>query len=190
VDSSRRLRGANPRYSGETARKHKPDYWLLVISALLLTIGLVVVYSISPGLSASQHVSQSHFVIKQLIDVILGVGAFVIASYIPLEVWKKLAKPLVIASLVGCALVMITPIDQEFQAHRWIRMGGFSFQVAELIKLAILVGLADFLALRWKQGRLADVNATIKPLIGLLLFIGRRNDRHDVFDGLRSWHTT
>jgi cell division protein FtsW len=133
---------------------------------------LVVVYSISPGLSASQHVSQSHFVIKQLIDVSLGVVAFVVASYIPLDYWKKLAKPLAIMALLGCVVVMVTPLDQEFQAHRWIRLGGFSFQVAELIKLAILVGLADFLALRWKQGRLADFNATTKPLIGLLLFIG------------------
>jgi cell division protein FtsW len=172
VDNPRRLRGANPRYSGELARRHKPDYWLLVIASILLTIGLVVVYSISPGLSASQHVSQSYFVTKQLIDVVLGIAAFGVASYVPVEVWKRLAKPLAIVALLGCLIVMMTPIDHEFQAHRWIRLGGFSFQVAELVKLAILIGLADFLALRWKQGKLADFNVTMKPLIGLLLFIG------------------
>ena len=169
---SRRLKGASPRYSGSAARKHKPDYWLLVIGSLLLVIGLVVVYSISPGLSASQHVSQSYFITKQLIDVVLGVAAFGLASYLPITFWKKLAKPLALAALVGSLIVMVTPIDEVYQAHRWIRLGGFSFQVAELIKLAILVGLASFLSERWRQGRLADFNATLKPLIFILLAIG------------------
>jgi hypothetical protein len=31
-------------------RRHRPDYWLLVISAALIAMGLIVVYSISPGL--------------------------------------------------------------------------------------------------------------------------------------------
>jgi cell division protein FtsW len=169
---SRRLRGANPRYAGEAARKHKPDYWLLVIAALLMAIGLVVVYSISPGLSAGRHVSQNYFITKQLLDVGLGALAFGAASIVPAEVWRRSAKPLAIAALAGCLIVMVTPIDEIYQAHRWIRLGGFSFQVAELIKLAILVGAADFLAIRWKQGRLANANDTLKPLIFLLLAIG------------------
>jgi cell division protein FtsW len=166
------LRGQPPRYSGSLVRRHKPDYWLLVISALLLTIGLVVVYSISPGLSASQHVSQSYFVTKQLIDVMLGVTAFVLAAHIPLNFWSKSAKPLAIAAIAGSLIVMVTPIDAVYQAHRWIRLGGFSFQIAELIKLAILVCLAQFLAYQAKAGKLADFKSTLKPLIILLLAIG------------------
>lgn len=168
----RRLRGAAPRYNGDTARKHKPDYWLLVIASLLLTVGLVVVYSISPGLSASQHVSQGYFIGKQLIDVALGITAFGLASLVPVEVWRKSAKPLAAIALIGSLIVMVTPIDDVYQAHRWIRLGGFSFQVAELIKLALLVGVANFLAQRWRENRLADFNSTLKPLIFLLLGLG------------------
>jgi cell division protein FtsW len=169
---SRRLRGAAPRYDGETARKHKPDYWLLVISALLLTIGLVVVYSISPGLSASQHVSQGYFVTKQLIDVVLGITTFSLASLVPIRIWRKSAKPLAAAALIGSLVVMVTPIDEVYQAHRWIRLGGFSFQVAELIKLALLMGVASFLAQRWREKRISDFSYTLKPLIILLLLLG------------------
>jgi cell division protein FtsW len=168
----RKLRGSDPRYTGDVARRHKPDYWLAVLSAMLLAIGLVVVYSISPGLSASQHVSQNYFVTKQLLDISLGVAAFTIATYIPIDFWRRAVKPLVIAAVIGCLLVMVTPIDQVYQAHRWIRLGGFSFQVAELIKLALLVGMADFLAVRWKQGRLAEHSSTLKPLLILLIVIG------------------
>lgn len=137
-----------------------------------MIIGLVVVYSISPALSASQNSSQSHFVVKQLIDIALGAAAFFMASYLPLDFWPKAAKPLAIAALAGCLIVMIMPVDAVYQAHRWIRLGGFSFQVAELIKLAILIGLSGFLARRARDGRLADFNSTLKPLIILLILIG------------------
>ncbi len=169
---SRRLRGAGPRYEGTTARRHKPDYWLLIIASLLLTVGLVVVYSISPGLSASQHISQGYFISKQLIDVLLGVATFALASYLPPDFWRRAVKPLIAAAIVGCLIVMVTPVDAVYQAHRWIRLGGFSFQIAELVKLAILVGVADFLTRRWREGRLADFNTTLKPLLYLLIAIG------------------
>jgi cell division protein FtsW len=172
MERRRSLAATAPRYTAGQARRHKPDYWLAVLSALLLTIGLIVVYSISPGLSSSQHVSQSYFVTKQLIDVGLGVAAFLAAAAVPASFWAKSAKVLAIAAIVGSLIVMVTPIDAVYQAHRWIRLGGFSFQVAELIKLAILVGLAQFLALRYKQGKIHDYNATLKPLIILVIAIG------------------
>lgn len=166
------LRGGQPRYSGGTVRRHKPDHWLLIITSLLMVIGLVVIYSISPGLSASQNVSQSYFITKQLLGIFLAVAAFTVASYLPLSLWSKSAKWLAGAAVLGAGVVMIMPTDTIYQAHRWIRLGGFSFQVAELIKLAILIGLAGFLAYQAKSGRLADSNSTLKPLIFLLIVIG------------------
>jgi cell division protein FtsW len=164
--------GARRASSGSSSRRHKPDYWILVLSAFFLTVGLVVVYSISPGLAASQHISQSYFITKQLIAVGLGLVTFAIAAYLPLKIWLKAATPLILIALVGCLLVMFTPIDAVYQAHRWIRLGGFSFQVAELIKLALLIWLAQFLASRWRSGKLEDLNQTVKPLLILLLVIG------------------
>ena len=153
-------------------RRHRPDYVIVILTALLMVIGLVVVYSISPGLSASQHVSQNYFITKQLIDVALGVAAFGTAAYLPLRRWSGLAKPLAIAALVGSVLVMFTPINEVYPAHRWIRFGGFSFQVAELIKLSLIIGLAVFVSRQWRRGQLADFNSTLKPLIILLLAVG------------------
>ncbi len=143
----------------------------MVLGAVLISIGLVVVYSISPGLSASQHISQNYFVTKQIIDAGLGVLAFVLASQMPASFWYKSAVPLAVVAIVGSLIVMITPIDAVYQAHRWIRLGGFSFQVAELIKLALIVNLAVFLSNRAKDGRLADFNATLRPLLFLLIAI-------------------
>jgi cell division protein FtsW len=79
------------RRSSNGLRRHKPDYWIIILSSLLLVIGLVVVYSISPGLAASQHISQSYFITKQLIAVGLGIVTFLIAAYLPLKVWLKMS---------------------------------------------------------------------------------------------------
>lgn len=154
------------------SRRHKGDHWLLVLTALLLTIGLVVVYSISPGLAAARHMSQNYFISKQLIDVVLGAAAFAAAAHFPASWWEKVAKPLLVLAVVGSFIVMVTPVDATYQAHRWIRFGGFSFQIAELIKLALLVWASGFLTTQWRKGQLADFNATIKPLLIVLLAIG------------------
>lgn len=157
---------------GVAARRHRPDYMIVVLTALLLVIGLVVVYSISPGLSASQHVSQSYFISKQLIDVTLGAIAFGLAALVPLRRWSAWAKPLAILALVGSLVVMITPINADYPAHRWIRLGSFSFQIAELIKLALIIGLASFLAGQWRKGKIADAASTLKPFVIVLLGLG------------------
>jgi cell division protein FtsW len=172
MERRRGLGAAQTRYDNGTVRRHKPDYWLMILAAVLMAIGLVVVYSISPGLSSSQHVSQSYFIIKQLLDVTLGITAFFAAAYVPLKFWEKAVRPLAAAALLGCLIVIITPADAIYQAHRWIRLGGFSFQVAELIKLALLIGLAQFLARKYKEGEVADFNAALKPLIIVLLVVG------------------
>jgi cell division protein FtsW len=155
-----------------TGRQHNPDYWILILTALLLTIGLVVVYSISPGLAASQNISQSYFITKQLLAVALGLVTFGAASLIPVSLWRKLVLPLVSIALLGCLAVMITPINALYPAHRWIRFGGFSFQIAELIKLALLVWLASFLTTKYRAGQLADSKAVLKPLLILIVAVG------------------
>lgn len=153
-------------------RKHKPDYWLLILTSLLLVIGVVVVYSISPGLAASQGVSQGYFITKQIVDVVLAVAAFAIASYLPLSWWQRSAKGLVIISLVAAGIVMLLPVDSVYQAHRWIRVGGVSFQVVELMKLALIVWLAKFLTAQAKLGVVNDFKETFRPLIAVTIGLG------------------
>lgn len=166
------LSSGNVVSSGPPLRRHKPDYWILILTSLLLGIGLVVVYSISPGLAASQNISQGYFITKQLIAVLIGLATFALAAYLPTSFWARMIQPLVVASVIGSVIVMFTPVDNVYDAHRWIKAAGFSFQVAELIKLALLLWAAGFLAERWREGRLADYKATLRPIIIVLLAVG------------------
>lgn len=154
------------------SRRHKPDYGLLIITSILMVVGIVVVYSISPGLSASQGVSQSYFITKQLIDVAVAAVAFGVAAFLPTSFWRRITMSLAVAALVGAVVVMFTPIDSVYQAHRWIRVGPLSFQVAELIKLALIVWLAGFLSAQSRLGLLRSYKETLRPLILVTIITG------------------
>lgn len=151
-------------------RKHRPDYVLLIICALLLGIGLVVVFSISPALGAQKNVSDYYFVNKQLIAIVLGVISFLAVSSMSPKTWRRFEIPLIVAALVAAIAVRV--IGEEVNgAYRWVQLGGLSFQAAELIKFALIVWLAGFLADKKRSGGLED-KAALKPLLIALGLIG------------------
>ncbi len=152
-------------------RRHRPDYTLLVVSALLLVIGLVLVFSISPALGAQKNVSESYFVNKQVIAIILGGFAFALTSSMPPKSWRTLEMPLLIGA--GVSAIAVRLLGEEVNgAYRWIQLGGLSFQAAELIKFALVVWLAGFLADRKRRGVLDSWKDTFRPLTIALLIIG------------------
>jgi cell division protein FtsW len=157
-----RRRALNANRIGQ--RRHKPDYLLLLLSVLLLAVGLVVVYAISPGLSAQKNVSPNYYVSKQTIAIALGFAGFAITANLPLGVWRRVEKPLLYAAAGSAVLVRLFG-DKVNGAYRWIQIGGMSFQAAELIKFALLIWLAGFLSDRLKKGELHDFRKTAKPLL-------------------------
>lgn len=152
------------------ARRHRPDYWLLILSALLLGIGLIVVYSISPALVVEKQVGNNYYITRQLVAVALSVVAFAITASIPLGQWSKWHKPLFIAAAAMTVFALLLPTNPAYPAHRWIRLGAFSFQSVELLKFALLIGFSAFLSNRLRQGALSDDWKTLRP-IGIFLGI-------------------
>ena len=152
-------------------RRHRPDYWLLLISVALMVIGLIVLYAISPGLAVQKHVGENYYINKQLLAIVLGIGAFVALSNIPVTFWRTIQKPLLIAATVAAVAVRLFG-ERVNGAYRWIQIGGMSFQAAELIKFALLIWLASFLVDRIREGNLGDMKKTLQPLVIALVAIG------------------
>ena len=160
-------RTQRPRYStagsNPQQRRHKPDYALSIISLVLLVIGLIVVYAISPGLAALTAANEAHFIQRQLIAIVLAIIVFIIVSRMPLSIWRSLVKPL--AALTVLALGATFFFGEEVNnAYRWIQIGGLSFQAVELLKFSIVIWLAFFLGKRQEQGNVNDLHKSIKPI--------------------------
>jgi cell division protein FtsW len=153
------------------SRKHRPDYVLILLCLALLGMGLIVVYSISPGLAASNNVSENYYVTKQLIAIGLGLVTFIIFGMLPLKVLKASSWGLVAAA--GVSVILVQLFGETINgASRWIQMGGLSFQVAELIKLALIIWLAIFLVERVRKGEIASDSKTLKPILIVVALIG------------------
>lgn len=152
-------------------RRHKPDYLLVIFAVVLLVIGLIIVYSISPALSIQKRVGENYFVIKQITAIALGIIGFGIVAAIPLKAWHRLQKPLIALAILATIVALMLPTTAEYPAHRWIRFGGLSLQSVELIKLAVLVCLAAFLAKRARDGTISDGKRTAQPLLIILAVI-------------------
>jgi len=149
---------------GKSARRHKPDYLLVLLSVILLTVGLIVVYAIGPGLGAQKQVGENYYVGKQLTAIALGFIAFLVTANIPTNTWKHFERPLIITA--GVSAVAVRLFGEEVNgAFRWIQVGGLSFQPAELIKFALMIWLAGFLTQRLEKGQINDETQTFKPLL-------------------------
>ena len=168
-----RRRSPSRSASLDLGRKHRPDYWLLILCAGLLAIGLIVVYAISPALSQANHVSNSYYVTKQLIAIGLSLVAFFITAQVPLQWWRQAYKPLLIFAALATFIALLMPVNPAYPAHRWVRFGGsLSFQSVELVKFAVMIALAGFLAGRISSKLLSDQQQTFKPLLIALAVTG------------------
>lgn len=160
----RRRSSVVQRGSGATQRRHKPDYVLLVLTAILLVVGLVTIYSISPGLAIQRNVSENYYVNKQFIAIGLGLITFGIMSTVPYESWRKFQKPLIGAAIIATLISLALPVSEQYPAHRWIRFGGLSFQSVELVKFVLIFVLSAFLADKMRRGEVNDTDKTVKPI--------------------------
>ena len=156
---------------GAPSRQHKPDYLLVIITLILLLIGLVTMYSIGPALAISQGVDQHYFVNKQLLAIGLGLTAFVIFSYVSLDFLARSRKKLIWLSLISIVAAVILS-GPPGGADRWVQVGGLSFQVAELIKLSVIVWVAWFLVQRLKTSEIKSSKKTLYPLLILIGLAG------------------
>jgi cell division protein FtsW len=150
---------------GNGSRAHRPDYWLVVAALLLVSVGLVIIYSISPALKEFRG---GNFVTRQIVAIGLSMIAFAVTSRIPLALLRQFRWTLLGIAALGTLLALVTPVVPEYPQHRWIRFGALSLQSVEILKFALLIVVSSFLAERVRDGSINDFQKTFKPLgIGL-----------------------
>lgn len=160
-------------------RKHRPDYLITLSMVLLMLLGLVVIYAVSPALaerinatSGGEHaLDHNHFMYRQLQYLAIGIAAFAITSLVPLELWRRFSMQLLVAA-VGCSLLLVLlPSALTISvngATRWIDLGFISFQPAELLKFSLVIFMAGFLASRIARQKQDSREETLVPLVVVL----------------------
>ena len=132
---------ANSRYI-----KRKWYMSLLVTVIFLVCFGLVMIYSTSSYEAAMKFGDSTFYLKRQLLATVLGIIVMFFTASLDYHRWGKYAILAYIATII-CIVLVLTPIGIEANgARRWIGVGSFSFQPAELAKLSIILFFAFFLS--------------------------------------------
>jgi cell division protein FtsW len=124
-----------------------------------MAIGLVMVLSASFFTLASRGQSPYGTFLRQGLWCLLGLAAMLILSRIPLRLYRKLSRLILMGSF-GLALLVFTPLGVEVNGNRnWLALGPLTVQPGEFLKLSLIL---------WGAAVLTD-----GPML-------RRNPRHGV----------
>ena len=141
---------------------------LAVLVTLLCVVGLVMVGSASPVISLITYGSPWTIFIRQVLWMVVGVGALLVFAKVDYRKWRKFGVPLVVVT-VGLLLAVLVPGlgVTAGGSSRWIGFGQLRTQPSELMKLALVVFAADIVVRR--TDRDAPAKQVIAPVMGVLV---------------------
>ncbi len=166
------------------------DYYLLVTcTALLLVIGLVMVYSATSVAQFEASGSGLESIERQAISATVAVLAFWLCQRLPVHTYRALSRPgLVLAfALVGALDVLALLADAQVLSNPalgplradelWLYLGPMQMQPSELAKIALAVWAADVLVRKGdRAGSFHDLARPLFPVAGLLFILVGYND--------------
>jgi cell division protein FtsW len=135
--------------------------FLLVDVALLCVIGLVMVGTASSVISISTYGSPWAILIREVMWMAIGAVALGLTLRFDYRKLRRLS-PLLLVATFGLLLIVLVPGlgVHAMGSSRWIGFGQFRLQPSELMKLALTLFAADFIARR------LDEDASDRRIIG------------------------
>lgn len=125
------------------------DIPFLMLTILILTIGVIMVFSASFARSYYETGNAAGVFLRQLIIAIGGVVLMLVASRVKIKTIRKYSKVLMLVSLGLLVLVLIIGVIGG-GSRRWIDLKITTFQPSEITKLAVILYFAS-MACRYKD---------------------------------------
>lgn len=124
----------------------QPDYILLATVLMLVAIGIVMIFSSSYVMAYKWYGDSYYFFIKQTFSAVIAVFVLFVTMKINYQYWRKFAIPILILSIFLLIIIYFPGLARNVRgARRWINIGPIPFQPSELVKLALVIYIADCL---------------------------------------------
>jgi cell division protein FtsW len=163
-------------YNAAKGRAATAQYDLALVwaAALLLALGLVMVYSSSIAIAEGSRITgqqPAYYLIRHsaylAVSFVLAVAAF----QVPLVVWQRSALYLFLFGVALLALVLVPGVGREVNgSQRWLSLFVVNFQPSEVMKLFAVIYAADYTV-----RKAADMHSLKKgflPMFGVMLLVG------------------
>ena len=149
------------------------DYFIVLAAALLVALGLVLIYSGSSRTYSGPLASFNNPVAKQAVFALIGFGAMLLVSRIDYHHLTHYAW--VLYGIAILSLIVILAIGQtSFGSTRWFNVGPLQVQPSEFAKLATILALARFFSEHGgdaKELRSLLLSVAIVAPVTLLVFV-------------------
>jgi len=148
------------------------NYFLLLGTTLFLVIfGVIMVLSSSFVESFSQTDGFFGSFLRQGAFALIGIPLMLIAARMPIDFWKRWSWAAIAFAVLLQLLVFVPGLGFETGGNRnWIRIGQFSAQPSELVKLALVLWLAWIITKKHKlMNDWRHVALPIVPVAGLAI---------------------
>ncbi len=143
---------------------------LLLIVALLMCIGIIVVYSSGAGWAEQKYSDPQYFLWRQLTFGVAGIALIVLVGAIDYHIFMKFSKILLFASMALLTLLLLLKLVHVIHgAARWLGFGPFKFQASDLAKYAIIFHFSRLIS--EKRDYIKELNDSYYPLLLLLLSV-------------------
>lgn len=131
-----------------TGHRHvgQPDWWLLGITLIMVTLGLMMVYS-ATGVSSALRQSDSYYYFKrQSLFAFVGLLCMIFCAGMSRSMLYKLQYPALFGAIL-LLILTISPLGVRVNgAQRWLGIGSFRVQPMEFTKIGLVLYLAYFMA--------------------------------------------
>lgn len=155
-------------------KKHSPDFLIFLTTFLLLTIGIIMVFS-SSALTTEQnsYIRDAYYYLRhQLTWAFIGIIMMMIAMSLDFFYFKNFAWIILFIGIFLLILVLIPGIGKEVKgAQRAIDLGPASFTPSEMTKLCLIYFMAYSLS---RQGKKIEnfVHGLLPHLFILMIVLG------------------
>lgn len=129
----------------------KLDITMLSFILLLLTIGLVMLFSASYAYSYEYYKNSYKFISRQAAFAAGGLALMFFVSKIDYHFWRKFAWAIFFVS-TGLLILLLTipPMVSGMDVKRWIVVGPLNFQPSEIAKFSIILLFSSLIAANQK----------------------------------------
>jgi cell division protein FtsW len=127
------------------AKRVSVDRWMFTVTAILVFIGLVMIFSASAVMAKERFGSAYEFLLKQLVWAVSGTCRDGRGHEGGLQTAAASGAGFFISGLYHASAHLGFFLDRAHGTHRWFHVGPVSLQPSELAKPALILFLAWFL---------------------------------------------
>lgn len=135
------------------------DWGILICIAILLTIGLVALFSATQGSNYEEFK-------KQIMWLVISIPIMIILTFVDYNTISKISPILYIIMIIALIAVLFT--ESINGATSWFNIGSVSIQPAEFAKVVVIIALATYISRIQEKGK-DQISRPTRLLLALII---------------------